>query len=103
MQTEKQRRLASNVSSASRNPKCTTALNSCLSSASSALCPTSPVDLTNKSPKCAPRPRKPKWPPPTAKRECPTRRCLAMRRDSSITAQQSALHLRRDEQETYLT
>jgi len=26
-----------------------------------------------------------------------------MRRDSSITAQQSALHLRRDEQETYLT
>jgi hypothetical protein len=58
-----------------------TPINSCLSSANSASCPTSPVDLTNKLPKCAPRPRKPNWPPPTPKRECPTRRCFAMRRD----------------------
>src|SRR4029077_12689240 len=83
MQTEKQRRLASNASSAPRNTRCTTALNSCLSSASSASCPTSPVDLTNTSPKCARRQQKAEWPRPAPKRECPTCGCFVMRRDSA--------------------
>src|SRR5215471_6265516 len=96
MQTEKQRRLASNASSAPRNTRCTTALSSCLSSASSASCPTLPVDLTSKSPKCAPRPRKPEWPRPAPKRECPTRRRCVTRRDCATTAKQKAPRFRRD-------